>query len=322
MRLFVTTISIALLTAAAQTASAQVYPTKLIRIVTTAAAGGGQDFVARLVAQLLSPRLGQTIIVENRVGATGAIGIEFVAKAPPDGYTLLLGAAGPLTASPALVAKLPFDTLRDFAPITVVASSPFTVSLHPSVPAKSLKELIALAKAKPGALNFGSAGTGSSPHLAAELLKWMAGINMTHIPYKSLAPAITDLLGGQIDMVIADVNLVLPHVNAGKLRVLAVTSPARSSVMPEIPTVSEAGIRGYAAGTWYGVLAPAGTSPEIVQRLHGEIVNILGTSLMRERLFTQGSEPVGNTPEQFTALLRSDIEKWRKLVKTANITVQ
>lgn len=322
MRLFVTAISIALLTATAQTASAQVYPTKLIRIVTTAAAGGGQDFVARLVAQLLSPRLGQTIIVENRVGATGAIGIEFVAKAPPDGYTLLLGAAGPLTASPALVAKLPFDTLRDFAPITVVASSPFTVSLHPSVPAKSLKELLALAKAKPGALNFGSAGTGSSPHLAAELLKWMAGINMTHIPYKSLAPAITDLLGGQIDMVIADVNLVLPHVNAGKLRVLAVTSPARSSVMPEVPTVSEAGIRGYAAGTWYGVLAPAGTSPEIVQRLHGEIVNILGTSSMRGRLSTQGSEPVGNTPEQFTALLRSDIEKWRKLVKTANITVQ
>jgi tripartite-type tricarboxylate transporter receptor subunit TctC len=322
MRSLVTLFSVVLLTALAQTAAAQAYPSKLIRMVVSAAPGGGQDFVARLVAQPLSARLGQPIIVDNRVGATGAIGIELVAKAPPDGYTLLMSAAGPLTASPVFVAEPSFDTARDFVPITVVASSAFTVSLHPSVPAKNLRELIALAKAKPGALNYGSSGTGGSPHLAAELLNQMAGTRMTHIPYKSLGPALTDLLGGQIDLLMADVNLALPHARAGKLRVLAVTSPARSTVMPDIPTVSEAALPGYAAGTWYGMLAPAGTSPEIVKRLHGEIVTILGTAPIRERLSTLGSEPGGNTPAQFAALLRSDTEKWRKLVKAANITVK
>jgi len=312
----------AVLAAPAAVAHAQGYPSKPIRMVVTFAAGGGADFVGRLLAQRLTESFGQTVVVDNRAGANGAIGNEAVAKAPPDGYTLLLGAAGPLTVSPALYAKLPFDTLRDFAPITLAASSPFTFALHPSVPARSLKEFIALARSQPGKLNFGSSGTGGSPHLAGELLKSMAKIDVVHVPYKGLGPAITDLLGGQVDMVVADVSLVLPHEKAGRLRALAVTSPERSSVMSHVPTVNEAAIPGYAAGTWYGLLAPAATPPDILTRLHAETVKILASPAMRERLATQGSEPGGNTSAQFGAFLRAEIDKWRALVKAANIKVE
>jgi len=310
------------LAAPAAAALAQGYPSKPIRMVVTFAAGGGADFVGRLLAQRLTESLGQTVVVDNRAGANGAIGNEAVAKAPPDGYTLLLGAAGPLTVSPALYTKLPFDTLRDFAPITLAASSPFTFALHPSVPARSLKEFIALARSQPGRLNFGSSGTGGSPHLAGELLKSMAKIDVVHVPYKGLGPAITDLLGGQVDMVVADVSLVLPHEKAGRLRALAVTSRERSSVMSHVPTVNEAAIPGYAAGTWYGVLAPAATPADILSRLHAETVKILASPAMRERLATQGSEPGGNAPAQFAAFLRAEIDKWRALVKAANIKVE
>lgn len=322
MRLTIITCSIVMLLVSSNVTRAQPYPAKPIRMVVTFAAGGGADFVGRLLAQRLSEVLAQQVVIDNRAGANGAIGNEFVAKAAPDGYTLLLGAAGPLTVSPALYTKLPFDTLRDFAPITLAASSPFTFALHPSVPARTLKAFIALAKAEPGKLNFGSSGTGGSPHLAGELLKSMARINILHVPYKGLGPALTDLLGGQIDMVVADVSLVLPHARAGKLAVLGVTSATRSSVMPDTPTVSEAAIPGYAAGTWYGVLAPAATPADILSRLHAETVKIVASASMRERLLTQGSEPGGNTSAEFAAFVRSEIDKWRKLVKTANIKIE
>ena len=301
---------------------AQQYPAKPVRLVVTSPPGGSQDFLARLLAQSLSPALGQQVLVENRTGASGVIGIDFVAKAAPDGYTLLLGAAGPIAIVPALREKLPFDPLRDFAPITMVASGPFAIVVHPSVPARTLKELIAIAKARPRSLNYGSSGAGASPHLAAELLKSMAGIDLVHVPYKGVGPALTDVIAGHIDAMFADVHLVLPHAKAGKLRVLAVTSRERSGVMPEAPTVSEAAVPGYSAGTWFGVLAPAGTSQEIVSRLNGEIRKILGNASLRERLSTQGIEPGGSTPEQFGAHLRSEIEKWRKVARTANIKLE
>jgi tripartite-type tricarboxylate transporter receptor subunit TctC len=319
MRFLVTPAILALM---ATCAHGQSYPMKPVRLIATSPPGGSQDFLARLLAQHLSPRLGQQMIVENRTGASGAIGIEHVAKAAPDGYTLLLGAAGPLTLVPVFNSRLPFDPVRDFSPITLLASGPFAVALHPSVPARSLKALIALAKGKPGVLNYGSSGTGASPHLAAELFKSMARIDMVHIPYKGVGPAMTDLLGGQIDLMFADVHLVVAHTRSERLRTLAVTGSMRSSVMPELPTVSESGIAGYAAGTWFGVLAPAGTPREIVDRLNGEIVKLLGATELQKRLLAQGIEPGGNTPDEFAALVRNEIAKWRKVAKTANIKVE
>lgn len=308
--------------ASAGSEHAQAYPHKPVRLVVTSPPGGSQDFLARLLAQALTPALGQQVVVDNRTGASGVIGIDFVARAAPDGYTLLLGAAGPIAIVPALKSNLPFDPLRDFAPITMVASGPFAVVVHPSVPAKSLKELIAIARAKPRSLNYGSSGAGASPHLAAELLKSMAQIDLVHIPYKGVGPALTDLIGGQIDLMFADVHLVLPHARAGKLRALAVTSRSRSAVMPGAPTMSEAGVPGYAAGTWFGMLAPAATSPEIVARLNGEIGKILGSASLRERLSTQGIEPHASTPGEFGAHLKSEIEKWRRVVKVASIKLE
>jgi tripartite-type tricarboxylate transporter receptor subunit TctC len=307
--------------APATVAWSQSYPAKPVRLVVTSPPGGSQDFLARLLAQQLSPVFRQQVIVENRTGASGVIGIDYVAKAAPDGYTLLLGAGGPLTAVPAF-SKVPFDPARDFAPITLFASGSFAIAVHPTVPARSLNALIALAKAKPRALNYGSSGTGAAPHLAAELFKSMAGIDMVHVPYKGVGPALTDLLGGQIDLMFADVHLVAPHARSGRLRALAVTSPARSRLMPELPTVNEAAIPGYAAGNWFGVLAPAGTPREIVQRLHGEIIRLLGGAELRERLLAQGMEPGGNTPEQFAAFVRSELDKWRRVVKSADIKIE
>ena len=317
-----TLVAVALLPLLATSALAQGYPAKPVRLVVTSPPGGSQDFLARLLAQQLSPILKQQFIVDNRTGASGAIGLDHVAKSAPDGHTLLLGAGGPLTAVPAFNPRLPFDPVRDFAPITLLASGSFAVAVHPAVPAKTVKELIALAKAKPRGLNFGSSGTGAAPHLAAELFRSMAGVDMVHVPYKGVGPALTELLGGQIDLMFADVHLVQPHARSGRLRALAVTSPARSSVMPELPTVSEAAIPGYAAGNWFGVLAPAGTPREIVQRLYGEIVKLLGGAELRERLFAQGMEPGGNTPEQFAAFIRNEIDKWRRVVKSANIRIE
>jgi tripartite-type tricarboxylate transporter receptor subunit TctC len=301
---------------------AQTYPAKAIRIVVTSPPGGSQDFLARLLAQSLAPPLGQTVLVDNRTGASGAIGIDHVAKAAPDGYTLLLGAAGPIAIVPAVKKKLPFDPVRDFAPITLVAAGPFAVVVHPSVPVRTLKELIAVAKAKPRVLNYGSSGAGASPHLAMELLMSMSGIDLVHVPYKGVGPALTDLIGGQIDAMIADVHLVAPHEKSGRLRVLAVTSTERSSVLPNVPTVSEAGVAGYSAGTWFGLFAPAKTPVAIIARLNEEAGKILADRALAQRLSTQGIAPTPSTPEQLGAHLRDEIAKWRKVVESAHITLE
>jgi len=307
----------------ANTAQAQpAYPTKPIRLVVTSPPGGSQDFLARLLAQGLAPALGQPVLVDNRTGASGIIGIDFVAKAAPDGYTLLLGGGGPMTIVPALQAKVPFDPVRDFAPITLVAGGSFALVVHPSVPARSVNDLIALAKAKPGSLNYGSSGTGASPHIAAELFKSTARIDIVHVPYKGVGPALTDLIGGQVDLMFADVHLVAPHATSGRLRVLATTGRERSSVMPSMPTMNEAGVPGYAMGNWFGVLAPAATSPEIVGRLNAELVKILSGTSLRERFASQGIEPRPSTPDQFGAHIRGELEKWRKFLKAANIRLE
>ena len=303
-------------------ATAQSYPVKPIRMIVTFAPGGGADFVGRVVGQKLSEALAQPVVIDNRAGANGAIGNEAVAKAPPDGYTLLLGAAGPLTISPSLYAKLPFDTTRDYAPIALAASSAFAVSLHPSVPANSIKELVALAKARTGTLNYGSSGTGGAPHLATVLFANMTGTQLTHVPYKGLAPALTELIGGQVDLVFADVGLVLPHRKAGKLKAIAVTGAQRSSVMTDVPTLAESGLAGYQTGTWYGVLAPAGTSAEIVARLNQETIKLLALPDVKERFLTQAIEPAGSTPAQFSAHIRSELEKWAKVIKAGGIKVE
>ena len=300
-------------------ASAQPYPGKPVRVIVTFAAGGGADFMGRLIGQKLSESFGQPVVIENRAGAGGSIGNEAVAKAPPDGYTLLLGAAGALVIAPWLYAKLPFDTVKDFAPISLLATVPFALTVHPSIPSKTVKELIALARANPGKLNYGSSGAGGAPHLAGELLKSMAKIEIVHVPYKGLAPAITDLIGGQLELIFADVNLVHPHIQARRLKGLAVTGAQRSPVMPDLPSVAEAALPGYQAGTWYGLLAPANTPREIIARLNGETNRLLATAEMKERFATQGAEPAGNSPEQFATFIRSELDKWAKVIRDANI---
>ena len=300
-------------------AGAQAYPSKPVRLIVTFAAGGGADFMGRLIGQKLAESFGQSVVIDNRAGAGGAIGNEAVAKAAPDGYTLLLGAAGPLVIAPWLYAKLPFDTVKDFAPVTLLATVPFALTVHPSVPAKTVKELIALARANPGKLNYGSSGAGGAPHLAGELMKSMAKIEMVHVPYKGLAPAITDLIGGQLELIFADVNLVNPHIQSGRLRGLAVTGAQRSPIMPALPTVSEAALPGYQAGTWYGLLAPAHTPRDVIARLNSETNRLLATAEVKERFATQGAEPAGNSPEQFASFIKSELDKWANVIRAANV---
>ena len=303
-------------------ATAQQYPARPLRMVVTFAAGGGADFVARAVAPRLGEALGQPVVVDNRPGANGALGADIVAKSAPDGYTLLLGAAGTIVVAPHLGAKLPFDALKDFAPVSLVAISPFVVTINPSVRASSIKELIALAKSGAGKLNYGTSGTGGSPQLATELYKSMAGIAMTHVPYKGLAPALTDLIGGQIQVVFADVGLVKGHIAGGKLKGLAVTSAARSAAMPDLPTVAESGVPGYAAGTWYAIFAPAGTPPDIVARLSAEARKALELPDIKASFTAQGIEAAGGTPEQLAGFVREEFAKWGKVVKDAGIKAE
>ena len=303
-------------------AVAQPYPAKPIRLIVTFAAGGGADLAARAVVPRLSEALGQTVVVENRAGANGAVGAEAAAKAAADGYTLLVGAAGTMVVAPHLNPALPFDTFRDFAPVSLLATSPFAVVVHPAVKAASIRELIVLAKATPGALSFGSSGTGGAPQLAGELFKSLAGVSLLHVPYKGLAPAITDLLGGQIQLMFADVGLVTAHLKAGKLRGLAVTSAGRSAALPDLPTVAEAGVPGYAAGTWYGIFAPAGTPVAIIARLSDEIRKAQTQSDVRAAFAALGIEGGGNTPEQYAAFVREEHAKWGKVIRDAGIKME
>jgi len=299
---------------------AQSYPVKPVRIVVGFAAGGPTDIAARLAAQKLTEKLGQQFIVDVRPGAGGAIATEIVAKAPADGYTLLVPAFAHAV-NPALHKKLPFDTGKDFAPIALFASAANILAVHPSVPAKSVGELIAIAKAKPGQLTYGSAGNGTASHLAGELFDMMAGVKLTHVPYKGSAPASTDLLGGQISAAFPGVAIALPHTRAGRLRSLAITSLKRSRAMPEVPTMSEAGLRGFEVISWYGLLAPAGTPQNIVQRLNAAVDRSVHEPDALERLASFGAEPVNMTPDAFGTFIRNELEKWAKVVKVAGLKV-
>jgi tripartite-type tricarboxylate transporter receptor subunit TctC len=297
--------------------AAQPYPTKPIRVVTSEP-GGGNDFTARTVGQAVGPRLGQPWIIDNRGGAGGAIAAEIVAKAPADGYTLLVYAAN-IWLIPLLRKNVPYDAVRDFAPITWAARSPNTVVVHPSVPVNSIQELIALAKAKPGQLSYGSGGTGSSTQLAVELFKSMAQVDILRVPYKANAPAINDLLGGRVQLMFATASAVTPHVKSGRLRALAVTSAEPSPLAPGLPTVASAGLPGYESISIYGVFAPAKTPQPIVRQLNQAIVGVLNQPEIRERFLNLGVETVGSTPEQFAAVIKSDIARMAKVIKDAGI---
>ncbi|MDB5905773.1 MAG: protein bugT-like protein [Betaproteobacteria bacterium] len=298
---------------------AQTYPTKPLRMVVPFPPGGTSDFLGRVAAQKLGEALGQQVIVDNRPGAGGNIGTELVAKSPPDGYTLLTDPGSTLTINPSLFAKLPFDPLKDFAPVTILAAVPNLLVVHPSLPVRNVKELIALAKAKPGQLNYASSGAGQSTHLSMELFKSMAHVNMIHVAYKGSSPAITDLLGGHVLLMFDNMPSALPHAKAGKLRGIAVSTARRSPVMPDVPTVAESGLPGFEVSVWFAVLAPAATPREIVERLNGILVKALQSPDVRERLSSQGAEPIGDTPADFTAVMKRDLAKWAKVVKDANI---
>jgi tripartite-type tricarboxylate transporter receptor subunit TctC len=305
--------------AATTSAPAQQYPTKAVRLIVGFPAGGTSDIMARLTGQKLSEAWGQTFIIDNRPGAGGNIGTELVAKAAPDGYTLLVSPGSTLTSNPAVYSKVPFDTVRDFAPVTMIAGVPNALVVHPSVPASNVKELIALAKSRPGQLAYASTGAGQSTHLSAELLKTSAGINMIHVPYKGSAPALTDIVAGQVSVMFDNLPSVLPFIKSGRLKPLAVSSAARSRALPEVPTVAESALPGFDVTVWFAVLAPAATPREIVNRLNAEVVKAVKTQDMRERLAQQGAEAIGNTPEDFAAIIKRDLAKWAKVVKDANI---
>ncbi len=297
-------------------AQAQQYPGKPVRLIVPFPPGGGTDTLARIYGQKLAEIFGQQVVIDNRPGAGTNIGAEIAAKAPPDGYTLLMGNIAHAI-NVTLYNKLAYDFVKDFAPVTLLASTPNILVVHPSVPAKSVKELIALARARPGQLDYASSGGGSSSHLAAELFNNMAGVKMTHVPYKGGGPAVIALVGGQVSVGFATTPSVITHVKAGKMRGLGVTTAQRSPSTPELPTISEAGVPGYEAGTWYGLLVPAGTPKEIVARLHAESVKLLKLPDVKDRLDATGFEAIGNTPDQFAAYIRSEIEKWAKVVKVS-----
>ncbi len=291
------------------------YPTKLVKIVVPFPAGGTTDILARILAQRMTEAWKQPFVVENRPGAGGNIGTDVVAKSAPDGHTLVMGTVGTHAINPSLYTKMPYDHVKDFAPISLVATVPNLLVVNPNVPAKSVKELIALAKAKPGQLSFASSGNGTSLQLSGELFKTMAGVDILHVPYKGSSPAVADLIGGQVSMMFDNMPSALPHVKAGKLRPLAVTTARRSPSAPDIPTIAEAGLPGYEASSWFCLLAPAGTPKEIVTKLSTEVAKILRQPDVKERLFSLGAEPVGNTPEQFAAFIKAETVKWAEVVK-------
>lgn len=299
-------------------AAAAQYPSRPVRFIVPSAAGGGTDIIARAISLKLSEHLGAQFVVDNRPGAGQMIGIELAAKSQSDGYTILM-AASTLAINPVMYKKVPYDPVRDFAPITQAATLPNVIVVHPSLQVSSLKELIGYARKNPGKLNFASAGIGTSPQMSIELLKSMAGIDMVHIPYKGTAPGVVDLLAGQVLVMAPNVLTALPHIKSGKLRALAVTSSHRSAALPDVPTVAEAGLPGYDSTQWYGVLAPAGTQREIVARLHDAIARALRDEEVGKRLAADGAEPVGNSPEEFAAFIRSESEKWARVAQAAGI---
>lgn len=310
-----------LIGAMALPAVAQTYPHKPIRMIVGSSPGGPIDFSARLAAQKLTEALGQSVVVDNRTGAGGTIGTEYVARSTPDGYTLLMASAATLCITPALYPKIPYNALKDFAPVSTVAAVSYVVVVHPALPAKSLQEFIALAKSRPGQLRYGSAGSGSVTHLAVELFRSMAGVEAAHIPYKGAGPSMIDLLGGQLDFMFDSVLTSAPLVRAGRLRALGQTAARRSPVLGEVPSIGETALPGYDVSTWFGLVAPAGTPREIVARLNAAIVKGLAATETRERLLAQGIEPLGSTPAEFSKLLRDELPKWANVVKVSGARI-
>jgi tripartite-type tricarboxylate transporter receptor subunit TctC len=298
------------------------WPTKPVRIIVPFSAGGVADLLPRIVGEKLAQKWGQPVIVENKLGASGNIGMAEGARAAPDGYTFVLAPAGNLTVNPILFPSLPFDTYKDLIPVTNLAQSPNVLVVHPSVPANSFKELIAYAKANPGKLNFASPGDGSGAHLAGELLKLDAGIDMVHIPYKGLAPAVNDLLGGNTQLMFAGISTVLQHVKGGKLVAVAIASPKRSPQLPDVPTVAESGLPGFDVTSWYGIVTRAGTPPAIIQKTQRDMAEALQHEDVRAKLDGMGLEPVGSTPEAFDAMIKAETRKWSDIVRKANIKPQ
>ncbi len=296
-------------------AHAQPYPSKSIRYVVPYAPGGSTDIVARVLALKLSEALGQQVVVDNRPGAGGSIGADIVAKSPPDGYTMVTAVTGIMAINQFLYKKLPFDPEKDFAPVTQVGSLPLILVVHPSLPAKNVREFISFAKAKPGQLNYGSSGVGTATHMTTELFKTMAGVDLVHIPYKGSGQVMGDVIGGQLALIFDQIVSSLPHVQGGKLRMLGITSAKRFPSLPDLPTIAESGVPGYESISWAGVAVPAGTPKEIVARLHAEIVKVLAMPDIRERFLRDGIETVGSTPEQFAEHIRRERIKWAKVVK-------
>ena len=299
----------------------QGYPDKPIRVIVPVPAGGTPDVVARMVAPGLSNLLGQQLVMDNRGGAGGLIGAELAAKAIPDGYTLFFSSPGSLTILPHLKKHVAYDTLRDFLPISLVSIGPFLLITHPSVPAKTVKELVTLAKSEPGKLNYASAGNGAANHLAMELFKSMADINLTHVPYKGAPQAVTDLIGGNVNLMFNSIPPVMQHIKSGRLRLLGVSSAKRSPQLPDVPTISEAGVPGYESITWFGLLAPAKTPSPIVTRLHEALVKVVRTPEMKAQLELQGYDPVGSTPAEFATFIRAESAKYAKVVKLSGAKV-
>lgn len=312
-------LSVCLLSFAGGAAVAQTYPVKPVRLIVPFPPGAGVDIVSRSVSGPLGKLLGQQLVVDNRAGAGGIVGGELAAKSPADGYTLLMGTAGMLTVVPHLNRNLPYSVERDFVPVSLVASVPSALVVHPSLPVKSVRDLVQLAKAKPGALNYASTGNGTLPHLAAEFFKSQANINMVHVAYKGSAPAITDLLSGQVEVFFGNMLSVVPHVANGRLRALAVTSLVAQAALPGAPTVAASGYPGFEAGTWFGLLAPAGTPAAAVSTLHAKTVETLGQAEVRKRLASRGATTIGNTPTQFAAYIRSESAKWADVLKRSGV---
>ncbi len=294
------------------------YPNRALRMVVPSSAGGGADMAARIVAPRLAERLGQPVVIENRPGAGSVIGTDAVAKAAPDGYTVLM-AISTLATNPVIYRKMPYDTVRDFAPVTQVAALPNILIVHPSMPVKSTREFVAFIRARQGQINFGSSGTGTNPHLAMELFRSLLKLDMTHVPYKGSAPAIIDIIAGHFPVMMTTIITGVPHVRTGRVRGLAVTGAQRSPAAPDLPTVAESALPGYEAVQWYGVVAPAKTPPEIITRLHTELAQLLQLIDIKEKFSKDGTDTVGNTPDQFARFIRAELDKWSKAARDAGI---
>jgi tripartite-type tricarboxylate transporter receptor subunit TctC len=303
-------------------AAADAYPSRPIRMIVAFAPGGGTDIIGRIVAQGIGAALKQQVVVESRPGAGGNIGTEIAARAAPDGDTLITSGTGAHAINPSLYARIPYDAIKDFTPVSLVASTPYLMVVHPSVPAKTVREFIALAKAKPGSINMASSGNGGMPHLAGELFQLMAEVRLTHVPYKGTGAVFPDLIGGHVQVLFGDIVATSPHVKSGKLRALGITSPERSPNLPEIPTIAESGVPGYDAVGWFGVFAPAGTPSDIVARLNEAIREHVQKPEVKARLSSLGADVVASTPEAFAAKQRADLERWAKVIKAANVKVE